>query len=317
MTKTLLTVIIPFLNEGEEVRRTLASLRGSTTSQYNVILINDASDDGHDYSSIAEEFGALYIVHERRKGVAASRDEGVRLSQTPYVLFLDAHMRVYQSNWVERILEVALSNPRSLICGSTLALNKDGEVEDSQKVGYGAYIHYSNLLVKWVSNQNLIGGNNDIMEIPCVLGASYICNRDFWLEVGGLEGLSTYGLDEQLISLKVRLFGGKCLCVKDIVFGHIFRTLETVPYKFNSPDFVKNILFIGELFFSKSMKIELVRTCKTENTAETWEHGLASLNELSSFVTNLKEMYKSKCVLSIEDIVAQDECFVKDNIRQE
>ena len=41
-----LTLIIPFLNEGEEVYNTVKNLRENSIYDFNIILINDASSDG-------------------------------------------------------------------------------------------------------------------------------------------------------------------------------------------------------------------------------------------------------------------------------
>ncbi|WP_303011998.1 glycosyltransferase family 2 protein [uncultured Bacteroides sp.] len=98
-----LTVIIPFLNEKEEVRNTVKSLRESSDQCFKIILINDCSTDGYDYKKIAEDFETQYIEPSKRMGVAASRDEGVSKCNTDYFLFLDAHMRVFQRDWVEII----------------------------------------------------------------------------------------------------------------------------------------------------------------------------------------------------------------------
>ena len=100
-----LTIIIPFLLEKEEVEQTLANMYQYLEDEIDVILINDASDDGYDYKSVADKYRALYVENEERIGVAASRDKGIELCQTPYFLLLDAHMRFYNQTWLNRIIE--------------------------------------------------------------------------------------------------------------------------------------------------------------------------------------------------------------------
>lgn len=101
----LLTVIIPFLNEGKEVEATIRSLKEHTQIPFEIILINDASTDGFDYKSVAMRYNCIFREHHQREGVAKSRDEGVLMAKTPYILLLDAHMRIYQNDWQERIIE--------------------------------------------------------------------------------------------------------------------------------------------------------------------------------------------------------------------
>ena len=47
-----LTVIIPFLNEGQEVYNTVKNLRLSSDIEFDILLINDASSDGYNYKKM-------------------------------------------------------------------------------------------------------------------------------------------------------------------------------------------------------------------------------------------------------------------------
>ncbi|MCL2652068.1 MAG: glycosyltransferase, partial [Candidatus Azobacteroides sp.] len=79
-----LTVIIPFLNEGQEIRNTLQSIRETAGDQVDILLINDASYDNFDYKSFAKEYHATYYHNDTRMGVARSRDIGVEKITTDY-----------------------------------------------------------------------------------------------------------------------------------------------------------------------------------------------------------------------------------------
>ena len=89
-TGNLLTVIIPFLNEKEEVGRTVRSIRETVGDSVDIIANNDQSDDGYPYREDLAPYGVSYVYNPERKGVAASRDYGVSLCTTPYFLLLDA-----------------------------------------------------------------------------------------------------------------------------------------------------------------------------------------------------------------------------------
>ncbi|MDR0710802.1 MAG: glycosyltransferase [Prevotellaceae bacterium] len=136
-----LTIIIPFLNEGEEVERTVASIKETTVANPCITLINDASTDGYDYKSVAEKYGCRYVHNAERLGVAASRNLGVRESQTPYFLLLDGHMRFYESGWDERLVKLLDENPRSVLCSQTKWLEKDdtGHVAECRCPTFGEW----------------------------------------------------------------------------------------------------------------------------------------------------------------------------------
>ncbi len=97
--KSELTIIIPFLNEGNEIENTIRSIFETSVTNPHIILINDNSNDNFNYYEMTLRYGdhITYILHNERKGVAESRNEGVHLSETPYILLLDGHMRFYES----------------------------------------------------------------------------------------------------------------------------------------------------------------------------------------------------------------------------
>lgn len=298
-----LTVIIPFLNEGKEVYNTVKNLRENSEQLFEIILINDCSTDGYDYKKVAEDFDALYIEHSKRMGVAASRDEGVRNCSTDYILFLDAHMRVFQKKWVEIFNKELDKDCACLLCASTLSIDSEGEVIE-EKLGYGAYFDFTELSIKWLTHECALPEGR-VIDIPCVLGAAYACSKEYWLHLEGLKGLRSYGLDEQLISLKVWLDGGKCRLIKDITFGHIFRGVTQTPYEGRAKDYLKNILFIAELFYNFDMKVELLTKLRELRGANfTSEVMNEFVEEDKEFVLACKERYDALFPNSIDYVVA-------------
>ena len=281
---TQLTIIIPFLNEGNEVENTVLSIRETAVTNPIVLLINDGSDDNIDYESVATRHNCSYIRNEKRTGSAPSRDIGVAASETPYIMFLDGHMRFYEKGWDEKLLKLLAENPRSLLCSQTKRLmrNDDGEVvtQEKSRVAYGSYIDLSveeRLVLKW--NYVNVAPHTNLMEIPCVLGAAYACNKDYWVYLSGMKGLLSYGLEEQLISIKTWLEGGQCLLVKDWVVGHLYR--KSFPYEAPSTEMFYNRLFLLELFFPYSIKKKYFAGYQNGNTTE-----------FSKVYTLLKNNYK-------------------------
>ena len=256
MTNAQLTIIIPFLNEGKEIANTLSSIQDTATGMPAILLINDASTDGYNYRTVAEQYNCDYIQHEERLGVAESRNEGVRTCNTPYFLLLDGHMRFYEKGWDEKLLALLQENPRTILCGQTKKLlrNENGEiVEGEHKTCYGAYIDMSEVRIfKAAWNYTDPTPYTPLSEIPCILGAAYACSKEYWLYLRGLEGLRYYGLDEELLSLKVWCEGGRCLLVKDWIVGHIYRS--EFPYEVPSKEIVYNRMLVIELFLPYELK---------------------------------------------------------------
>jgi glycosyltransferase involved in cell wall biosynthesis len=267
MKNKKLTVIIPFLNEKYEVENTLKSIITHSNGEIEIILINDASDDGFDYKAVAVKYGVNYIENHERLGVAASRDLGVELCQTSYFLFLDAHMRFYNHLWIQRIISELEEDKRTLLCCQTkvLAMENGLPVGCSERTPLGACIKLekSKEFVEplWIYKVPFDITQLQTIPIVCVLGAGYACSKEYWQYLKGLEGLKYYGTDESYISMKVWMEGGSCKLLRDVVIGHIYRT-NKFPYSTEMKFRVFNRLFRAELFFPKELKKKLLTSLK-------------------------------------------------------
>jgi len=248
-----LTVIIPFLNEGQEIPNTLRSIRETAGNEVDILLVNDASYDGFDYERSALEYNASYLLNETRMGVDGSRDIGVDNIKTEYFLIIDGHMRFYHNDWWNEIVSAIKQNNRALYCCRCLNLDAEGN-DITKNPGYGAFINMydqgnlKTLLLPIWNKRDMNPGQNR-MKIPCVLGASYAASKTYWKYLKGMKGLRMYGSSEPYISMKVWLEGGECILLKNVAIGHIFR-LNTIEQK--SPYTVLR----AELFFNKMLVAE-------------------------------------------------------------
>lgn len=270
-TENKLTVIIPFLNEGEEIVNTVSSIRETVGMRVDILVINDQSIDEYPYEQNLRPFDVYYVVNVQRKGVAASRDYGVSLIRTPYFLLLDGHMRFYEKDWLDSILEILETEDSCLVCCQGKALEKrGGEVVEMADVGlhYGAYLPFLKggglLDVRW--NDEEASSQCRTEEIAVVLGAAYACSKAYWEKLRGLEGLQSYGSDEAYISMKVWLSGGRCLLLKDVVVGHVYR--KQSPFRRFTYWEGFNKMLIAYLLFPQSwrclMQAELCCLSKTD-----------------------------------------------------
>lgn len=252
-TDNLLTVIIPFLNEGEEVGETVRSIRRHVGMGVDIIVINDQSTDGYDYRGDLQGLGVHYIYNVERKGVAASRDLGARLCRTPYFLLLDGHMRFYDGLWAHKICSALMENDRRLLCCQTKFLSKEnGVVVEASgcPATFGAVFDMRRpSYVDWNYSENNLGSSRERIEM--VLGAGYAASKRYWSYLEGLDGLMYYGNDEAFISLKVWLEGGECILLKDVVIGHIYRASS--PFRRFSEEELYNHLFIANMLFPVSL----------------------------------------------------------------
>lgn len=299
-----LTVIIPFLNEGEEIANTLHNLRETADSQLQILLIDDASTDNYNYEKIAKTYSAKYIKHKVRKGVAASRDEGINVIDTEYFVLLDGHMRFKHYNWNKVLLEHLLSEQKTIWCARTRAITKQNNkviIWDNGAKAFGAYMKL------WKGSWNLEWNYIDpdpkceVVDIPCVLGACYASNKKYWQYLGGLNGLFQYGLDEQMISTKVWLSGGKCKLIKSLEVGHIYRT--EFPYTVNNGTCVFNRLLLTELLLPKKYINKFRSQIIAEFGLDYYLHSIKNINLLDQIITNQRKYFSDKLIVNFEYII--------------
>lgn len=99
-----LSIVICSLNGASGVDRCLVALeRQDFAGTLEVIVVDDGSTD--DTSGVARRLGAHVIRHERNRGLAASRNDGVRAANAPVVAFLDDDCEP-RVDWAERLLAV-------------------------------------------------------------------------------------------------------------------------------------------------------------------------------------------------------------------
>ena len=316
--KKYLTVIIPFLNEGEEIVMTVKSVRETAGDKVDIITINDCSTDGFPYRERLQPYSVTYLENEVRMGVAASRDYGINYCATPYFLLLDGHMRFYDAAWSSRIIEELQNNDRQLLCCQGRYLEKvDGEVRGIMArnyKSYGAYFpmpkNYRLLDVMWRNEESRPKSVTE--PIPAVLGAGYAASKRYWQYLRGLEGLKYYGSDEPYISLKVWMEGGQCTLLKDVVVGHIYR--KSSPFKRYTDEEIYNRLLIANLLLPQSLRAIMTVSAQTEFPVHC-EKVMMQLEAGKEFIDALRTYYKGILRTPFRTFIDKQMEFCRDKLK--
>lgn len=110
----LVSVIIPTYNRASMVTETVDSVLAQSYRKFELIIVDDGSTDGT-ARALARYGDALRLVSQRRRGVAAARNSGVRSAKGQYLAFLDS-----DDLWLRRKLETQTefmaNNPQVQIC---------------------------------------------------------------------------------------------------------------------------------------------------------------------------------------------------------
>jgi rSAM/selenodomain-associated transferase 2 len=117
--QSLLSVIIPTLNEEHAISRTLAALADWSSANTEIIVADGGSDDAT--ARIAEQFGARVVICERGRGHQLHC--GARQATGDTLLFLHADTQCPRQ--APELLANALSDPA--VVGGNFAIRFDGE----------------------------------------------------------------------------------------------------------------------------------------------------------------------------------------------
>jgi len=98
------SVIMPAFNAAPYISEAIESVLTQTFTDYEIIVINDGSEDTPDLEKALGPFleHVVYVKHENR-GVAAARNTGLRLARAPLVAQLDS-----DDSWLPHFLETQL-----------------------------------------------------------------------------------------------------------------------------------------------------------------------------------------------------------------
>jgi glycosyltransferase involved in cell wall biosynthesis len=99
------SVIIPTYNRAEAVQRTLDSVFAQTFEDFEVVVVDDASDD--DTATAVESYDddrLTFIQHETNRGGSVARNTGIEAANGTYLAFLDS-----DDEWRPRKLETQVA----------------------------------------------------------------------------------------------------------------------------------------------------------------------------------------------------------------
>ncbi|MEX2595635.1 MAG: glycosyltransferase [Salibacteraceae bacterium] len=172
------SVVIAVRNEALIIKNLLCDLSLQSSASFEVILIDDHSDD--DTFSIIQQWSLKnprFIAHRLNNGEGSGKKhalaKGIEMAQFEHLIFTDADCRIYDSNWIERFQH---------------AFQKGGEF----LIGTGAFTEESGFISRFYQLEAFKSAM--LYQCAAALGFPYMCvGRSMGLtktkfnEVGGFE----------------------------------------------------------------------------------------------------------------------------------
>ena len=201
----LLTIVIPSRNEELYIKNLLDSLRKQRISGARVIVADCSTDSTRQV--IKENSGFLNVEIIDGGPVAEARNRAAQLATTPYILFIDADVILFDAYVIRDAVTLMENENLDLLTGKIKCYDAD------TKAAMGFYIFNKvNSVLKYFS--------------PFAVGAFMLTRRDRFEEFGGFnESLSTS--EDYFLS---RMYSTKKFRIIDHYFGQDSRRFKKMGY---------------------------------------------------------------------------------------
>lgn len=106
----LVSIIIPCYNHGQYINEALESVgQFNEKSLLEIIIINDGSTDSFTNALLEKLSSSYTVIKQENKGLAATRNAGIKVSKGKYILPLDADNKI-TPGYISRAIEIMEQN---------------------------------------------------------------------------------------------------------------------------------------------------------------------------------------------------------------
>lgn len=125
MINPKVSIIIPVYNADAYLEECIAGIRRQTFDDYEVIMVNDGSNDGS--AAICEAYaggdGRVQVIHKSNGGVSSARNLGLENAKGEWIVFIDADDRI-DDNYLSN-LYAGVSDTVDIVIAGFHPLGKD------------------------------------------------------------------------------------------------------------------------------------------------------------------------------------------------
>ena len=107
----MVSVIIPCFNQGAYIQDAIDSVKAQTYTDWEVIIINDGSDDLETINVLNRlEHEGFTVINIKNSGVSAARNSGINIAKGEYLLPLDADDKI-ASEYLAEAVKILMQKP--------------------------------------------------------------------------------------------------------------------------------------------------------------------------------------------------------------
>ena len=233
----LISVVIPALNEGDSLRRTVEQLQATLPAESEIIVVDNGSSDGSSHFMRKHGDIRLRLIRKPPLGAAQARNHGAMLAKGEFLVFADGHVDVSMGWW--QPLVKALEDPSVGAVGPVISV-----MGNPNSKGYGLRIVGPDLGCEWLGEPHASPG-----QAPALGGCLLAMRRECFEQVGGFDdGMIVWGSEDMELSVRLWLLGYQQLVISEVDVAHKFRTQH--PYQVDWAAVVHNQLRLAFAHFN-------------------------------------------------------------------
>ncbi len=177
-----LSIIIPIHNQVVYLDKCLSSLKKVKDVNFEVILVNDASDvETVNYLS---KFPQLNVIHSsKQEGFISSCHKGVAKSISKHILLLNSDTEIIEPLSFKKMLNCFLFNERVGVVGARL-LYENNTIQHSSLIFDNKQMNYVHRHIGKDMNDPVVCVNE---TVDVVTGAAFMTTKELWEKLGGFS----------------------------------------------------------------------------------------------------------------------------------
>ncbi len=211
------SIIVVNYNGGEQVLECLRSLEAEGGERQEVIVVDNASQDGSP-ERIEKAFPGVRLIRAATNlGFGGGNNLGAHQARGQYLAFLNPDTRV-EVGWLEALRRALEADPRAGMATACILL---GEHPDRVNA-CGNEVHLSGLTLCRGMGQPFKAYDTPC-EVGAVSGAAFLMRRELFERLGGFDASFFLYMEDTDLSLRARLAGKRILYVPEAVVYHDYQ----------------------------------------------------------------------------------------------
>ena len=264
------SIVIASRNEGDCLRKTVRACIDSTADfHYEIVVADDASDDGS-VDELQRQFPGVRVVrHEQRQGVAPTKDLGARHARGDVLVFLDGHCNPEPGAISRLVADVEQLQGSAAVAPRVPLLDCTSWQNSQTTCGNGYVLELETFEQRWALLPDL-RRHGHFIESPNLVGCCFAVSRELYENLGGFDcHMRGWGSEQVDFGLTIWLTGYCVFNDLEAVIGHRFQPDDRCDLP--RPQIVANELRMARKHFTESTWTDWFDRYQRRHTGELWQ----------------------------------------------